>query len=34
MFVPYADLIKEFMRFRTIGKCSVQVRLERILTKI
>jgi len=34
MFVPYADLIKEFMGFRIIGKCSVQVRLERVLAKI
>tara|TARA_Y100001970_G_scaffold264947_1_gene352022 strand:- start:421 stop:525 length:105 start_codon:yes stop_codon:yes gene_type:complete len=34
MFVPYADLIKEFMGCRSIGKCSVQVRLVRILAKI
>ena len=34
MFVPYVDLIKEFMGFRIIGECSVQVRLEGILAKI
>jgi len=34
MFTSRVDLIKEFTGFGIIGKWSVQVRLERRLTKI